>query len=119
MGKKFKGIGCPCVTPFDEEEALDLAKLRELVDFLINSEINAIIPASNCGESYSLTETEYHQLIDTVIDQVNNDVPIYVGVTNRIKYSYTFHCEIRNRSWCRRISFISSKNSKFNHTRIG
>ncbi|MCK5185161.1 MAG: dihydrodipicolinate synthase family protein, partial [Candidatus Heimdallarchaeota archaeon] len=80
MGKKFKGIGCPCVTPFDEEEALDLAKLRELVDFLINSEINAIIPASNCGESYSLTDTEYHQLIDTVIDQVNNDVPIYVGL---------------------------------------
>ncbi|MHA1122901.1 MAG: dihydrodipicolinate synthase family protein [Candidatus Heimdallarchaeota archaeon] len=80
MGKKFKGIGCPCVTPFDKEEALDLAKLRELVDFLINSEINAIIPASNCGESYSLTDTEYHQLIDTVIDQVNNDVPIYVGL---------------------------------------
>ena len=80
MGKKFKGIGCPCVTPFDEEEALDLTKLRELIDFLINSEINAIIPASNCGESYSLTETEYHQLIDTVIDQVNNAVPIYVGL---------------------------------------
>lgn len=80
MGKKFKGIGCPCVTPFDEEEALDLAKLREFVDFLINSEINAIIPASNCGESYSLTDTEYHQLIDTVIDQVNNAVPIYVGL---------------------------------------
>lgn len=80
MGKKFKGIGCPCVTPFDEEESLDLAKLRELVDFLINSEINAIIPASNCGETYSLTDTEYHQLIDTVIDQVNNAVPIYVGL---------------------------------------
>jgi 4-hydroxy-tetrahydrodipicolinate synthase len=80
MGKKFKGIGCPCVTPFDEEDALDLTKLRELVDFLINSEINAIIPASICGESYTLTDTEYHQLIDTVIDQVNNAVPIYVGL---------------------------------------
>jgi 4-hydroxy-tetrahydrodipicolinate synthase len=80
MGKKFKGIGCPCITPFDEEEALDLTKLRELIDFLINSEINAIIPASNCGESYTLTNTEYHLLIDTVIDQVNNAVPIYVGL---------------------------------------
>lgn len=80
MGKKFKGIGCPCVTPFDEEDSLDLTSLRELVDFLINSEINAIIPASNCGESYSLSDTEYHQLIDTVIDQVNNAVPIYVGL---------------------------------------
>ncbi|NHJ32857.1 MAG: dihydrodipicolinate synthase family protein [Asgard group archaeon] len=80
MGKKFKGIGCPCVTPFDEEEALDLTKLREFIDFLINSEINAIIPASNCGESYTLTDIEYHQLIDTVIDQVNNAVPIYVGL---------------------------------------
>ncbi|MBK5113169.1 MAG: dihydrodipicolinate synthase family protein [Candidatus Heimdallarchaeota archaeon] len=80
MGKKFKGIGCPCVTPFDEDGALDLTKLRELIDFLINSEINAIIPASNCGESYTLTDTEYHLLIDTVIDQVNNAVPIYVGL---------------------------------------
>ncbi len=80
MGKKFKGIGCPCVTPFDEDEALDLTKLRELIDFLINNEINAIIPASNCGETYSLTDVEYHQLIDAVIDQVNNAVPIYVGL---------------------------------------
>jgi len=85
MGKKFKGIGCPCVTPFDEEEELDLTKLRELIDFLINNEINAIIPASNCGESYSLTDTEYHQLIDTVIDQVNNAVPIYVGLPTESK----------------------------------
>ena len=80
MGKKFKGIGCPCVTPFNEDETLDLIGLRELVDFLINSEINAIITTGCCGESYSLSDEEYHQIIDTVIDQVNEAVPVYVGL---------------------------------------
>ncbi|MHA1211266.1 MAG: dihydrodipicolinate synthase family protein, partial [Candidatus Heimdallarchaeota archaeon] len=95
MAKKFKGIGCPCVTPFNEDETLNLTALRELVDFLINSEINAIIPTGNCGESYSLSDEEFHQVIDTIIDQVNDAVPIYVGLpsenNNRIlelaKYS--------------------------------
>ncbi|MGC9778557.1 MAG: dihydrodipicolinate synthase family protein [Candidatus Heimdallarchaeota archaeon] len=80
MGKKFKGIGCPCVTPFNEDETLDLAGLRELVDFLINSEINAIIPTGICGEPYSLNNEDYHSVIDTIIDQVNNAVPVYIGL---------------------------------------
>ncbi len=80
MGKKFKGIGCPCVTPFNQDESLDLIGLRELIDFLINCEINAIIPAGRSGESYSLSDEEYHQVIDTVIDQVNGAVPVYIGL---------------------------------------
>ncbi|MBN1328483.1 MAG: dihydrodipicolinate synthase family protein [Candidatus Heimdallarchaeota archaeon] len=80
MVKKFKGIGCPCVTPFNDDESLNLISLRELVDFLINSEINAIIPTGNCGESYSLSDEEYRQIIDTVIDQVNDEVPVYIGL---------------------------------------
>ena len=80
MAKKFKGIGCPCVTPFNADGTLDLIGLRELVDFLINSEINAIIPTGTCGEPYSLNDEEYHQIIDTVIDQVNGAVPVYIGL---------------------------------------
>ncbi len=80
MVKKFKGIGCPCVTPFNDDESLNLTALRELVDFLINSEINAIIPTGNCGESYTLSDEEYHVIIDTVVDQVNAAVPVYIGL---------------------------------------
>ena len=88
MGKKFKGIGCPCVTPFNADGTLDLIGLRELVDFLINSEINAIIPLGASGEPYTLDDEEYYQVIDTVIDQVNGAVPVYIGLpsesTNRL-----------------------------------
>ncbi|MHA1434525.1 MAG: dihydrodipicolinate synthase family protein [Candidatus Heimdallarchaeota archaeon] len=80
MPKKFKGIGCPCVTPFTEDGAIDVTSLRELVDFLINSEINAIIPTASCSESYTLSDEEYHLIIDTVVDQVNYAVPVYVGL---------------------------------------
>jgi 4-hydroxy-tetrahydrodipicolinate synthase len=80
MPKKFRGIGCPCVTPFTNEDTVDLTRFRELIDFLINSEINAIIAASCCGESYSLTDDEYLQVIDTAIDQVNKDVPVFIGL---------------------------------------
>ncbi|NHJ86533.1 MAG: dihydrodipicolinate synthase family protein [Asgard group archaeon] len=80
MPKKFKGIGCPCITPFDEHEELDLTTLREFIDYLINSEINAIIPAGACGEPYTLNNTEYQAVIDAVIDQVNEAVPVFVGL---------------------------------------
>ncbi|MBD3192901.1 MAG: hypothetical protein GF308_19835 [Candidatus Heimdallarchaeota archaeon] len=80
MAKKFKGIGCPCVTPFTKDGLLDLIHLRELVDYLINNEVKAILPASRCGEAYSLTISEYREIIDTVIDQVNAAVPVYVGL---------------------------------------
>lgn len=80
MPKKFKGIGCPIVTPFSEDGTIDVTSLRELVDFLINSEINAIIPTASCSESYTLSDDEYQLIIDTVIDQVNNAVPVYVGL---------------------------------------
>ncbi|NHK32870.1 MAG: dihydrodipicolinate synthase family protein [Asgard group archaeon] len=80
MPKKFRGIGCPCVTPFTEENELDLTGLRELIDFLINNEINAIIAAGCIGESQSLTDDEYLQVIDTAIDQVNKAVPVYIGL---------------------------------------
>ncbi|NHJ47467.1 MAG: dihydrodipicolinate synthase family protein [Asgard group archaeon] len=80
MPKKFRGIGCPCVTPFTEEDTIDFTRFRELIDFLINSEINAIIAAGCCGESHSLTDDEYIQVIDAAIDQVNEAVPVYVGL---------------------------------------
>ena len=85
MGKKFKGIGCPCITPFNQDESLDLIGLRELIDFLINSEINAIIPTGSSGEHYSLSDEEYHQVIDTILDQVNGAVPVYIGLPSESK----------------------------------
>lgn len=80
MGKKFRGIGCPCLTPFNADESLDLIHLRELVDFQINNEIHAIMPASSCGESYALRDEEYREIIDAVIDQVNEAIPVYMGL---------------------------------------
>ena len=80
MTKKFKGIGCPCVTPFHSDETLDLTALRELVDYLINNEIHAILPTAYGSESYSLNDEEFHQVIDAVIDQVNGVVPVFIGL---------------------------------------
>ncbi len=80
MPKKFRGIGCPCITPFSEENTFDITRFRELIDFLINSEINAIIAAGCSGESHSLSDDEYIHVIDTAIDQVNKAVPVYIGL---------------------------------------
>jgi 4-hydroxy-tetrahydrodipicolinate synthase len=87
MGKKFKGIGCPCVTPFHEDGSFAPIHFRELIDFLINNEIDAIIPGTVYGEEYSLSEEEFHQVIDVAIDQVNNEVPVYIALpTDSVNY---------------------------------
>ena len=56
--KKMRGIVVPILTPIDEEEKIDEAKLREQVDFVIEGGVLGILAFGSNGEFYMVEEEE-------------------------------------------------------------
>jgi len=75
----FKGAITAIVTPFKEDESLDLDALGRLVEFQIKNRIDGIVPCGTTGESPTLDYEEHEKVIQTVIDAANGRVPIIAG----------------------------------------
>ena len=70
------------LTPFKDNEDLDLEGLRENTEFLVEARKYGplvLTPAGSTGEQYTLTDEEYKKVIDTVIDTANGKVPVVPG----------------------------------------
>ena len=63
----LKGIIVPVATPFQEDESLDEAALRSMVDYLIESGVHGLFPAGSQGEFFSLTSDEKKRVMDITI----------------------------------------------------
>ena len=61
----FEGSFVALVTPFKDDESLDEAKLRELIEFQIDGGTHGIVPCGTTGESPSLSEEEHDRVIET------------------------------------------------------
>ena len=75
----FEGSFVALVTPFKDDESLDEAKLKELIEFQIDGGTHGIVPCGTTGESPSLSEEEHDRVIETTVDTVNGRVPIIAG----------------------------------------
>lgn len=83
----FQGSMVALVTPFLADN-VDVDTLRELVEFHISEGTSAIIAAGTTGESGTLTYQEKVLVIKTVIDAVNERVPVIAGTAA----NSTRHC---------------------------
>lgn len=75
----FKGAITAIVTPFKEDESLDLEALKRLVEFQIKGKIDGIVPCGTTGESPTLNYEEHEIVVETVIDAVKGRVPVIAG----------------------------------------
>ena len=76
----FKGIIPPIVTPIDEHERIIEKDLREHIDFMIKGGISGILAFGSNGEFYMQEEEEQKEILSIIIDQVNNRIPVYMGI---------------------------------------
>ena len=74
----FKGCGTAIATPFNEE-GVNLAEFKKLVENQINEGIDAIIVCGTTGESSTMTEEEKLKTIKCAVDTSNGRVPIIAG----------------------------------------
>lgn len=74
-----RGIIVPIVTPFKEDESINVAELCRQVDRQIEAGIHAIFCFGTNGEGYILDKEDKMLVLATVINQVAGRVPVYAG----------------------------------------
>src|SRR5437870_355760 len=82
MKLKFEGIWTPIPTPLTKHGKVDTDATRRLVDFHIEAGIDGLLPLGTSGEFALLQRKERKTVVDTVVDQADNRVPVVVGVSD-------------------------------------
>ncbi len=75
----FTGSGVALVTPMHPDGSVNYDKLKELIDFQINSGTDAIIACGTTGESAVLTHEEHVEVIKTTVKHTAGRVPVIAG----------------------------------------
>lgn len=84
----FGNVLTAMVTPFNNENKLDLERVTNLVEHLINNGTEGLVVAGTTGESPTLSHDEKLELFAHVVKVVNKRVPIIAGTgTNDTAYS--------------------------------
>ncbi|MBM3215507.1 4-hydroxy-tetrahydrodipicolinate synthase [Candidatus Poribacteria bacterium] len=75
----FRGSIVAIVTPFREDESLDIPQLKKLVEFHIEHGTHGIVPCGTTGESPTLSHEEHETVVEETIRAVDGRVPVIAG----------------------------------------
>ena len=80
MNKKriFKGTATALITPIDEN-GINFPQFEKLINWQIESGINALVVAGTTGESSTLTDEEHRDAISFAVKTAKGRVPIIAG----------------------------------------
>lgn len=79
MKYETNGIIPAMVTPMDQTGNINKKALRELTNYLIEGGVHGLFPVGSTGECYGLTLEQKKEVMETVIDETNSRIPVYVG----------------------------------------
>ncbi len=84
----FTGAGVALITPMNLDGSVNYEKLKELVDWHINSKTDAIIVCGTTGEPCTLSDEEHREVIRTVVRRANGKIPVIAGTgSNDTQYA--------------------------------
>ncbi len=84
----FTGAGVALITPMNLDGSVNYEKLKELVDWHINSKTDAIIVCGTTGEPCTLTDEEHREVIRAVVRRANGKIPVIAGTgSNDTQYA--------------------------------
>ena len=76
---QLKGVFPAMATPLTQEEKIDKAALRRLVNYLIDGGIHGIVALGSTGEFPAMTESMRQEVFETTLEEVNGKVPVLIG----------------------------------------
>ena len=79
---QLRGCGTALVTPFRRDGSLDLTRLAELVEWQINCGLSFLVACGTTGETPTLEEEEWLDVIRVTVETANKRVPIFAGCTH-------------------------------------
>ena len=80
MSDIAKGVLLPVITPFTGGK-VDIEAYKKLLVHYLGKGIHGLVPLGTTGESPTIEENEYDQIVEATIDVARDKVPIYVGVS--------------------------------------
>ncbi|MDM8565526.1 4-hydroxy-tetrahydrodipicolinate synthase [Candidatus Halobeggiatoa sp. HSG11] len=75
----FQGSMVALITPMTEDGKIDEASLRNLVDYHIKNQTNAIVSVGTTGESATLNHDEHCEVIKITVEQAAKRIPVIAG----------------------------------------
>lgn len=76
------GVAPVVPTIFHDDEGLDLPGLRRVIDYLVDSEVDAVCALANFSEQFALTDAERDAVAATVLEQVDGRVPVIMTTSH-------------------------------------
>lgn len=76
---ELRGCGTAIVTPFQQDESIDEAAFRRLVDFQIAGGVDFLVACGTTGESVTLSEKEQDRVVELTIEAAAGRVPTVAG----------------------------------------
>ncbi len=83
----FKGAGTALITPFKDGK-VDFEAFGNMLEFQINSGIDALVVCGTTGEPATLDDCEHKKVVEFAIEKVNHRVPVIAGTgSNNTQYA--------------------------------
>ena len=80
----FNGAWPALVTPFTDEDKVNVGVLRELVEYLIDKGVGGFYVCGGTGEGLFMVPEERKLVTEIVVDQVNGRVPVIAHIGSMI-----------------------------------
>lgn len=77
--RKFTGTGVAIITPFNSDMSIDYPAYEKIINYLIESGVDFLVPLGSTGETATLNEEEARKCLDFVIKINNGRKPILAG----------------------------------------
>ena len=77
-GSEFAGLSVAIVTPFKDGK-LDVERLREQIEFQVESGTNCVVPCGTTGESPTLSHPEHERVISETIQIAAGRIKVMAG----------------------------------------
>ncbi len=77
---RLKGMGVALITPFKDDESIDLDALIRMVDYQLQNNTDFLCVLGTTAETPTLSDEEKLLVKETVIQRVNGKIPILLGV---------------------------------------
>lgn len=78
----FTGVAPAMVTPFTEDGGVDEAAFRALIDWQVDSGVDALVVLGTTGENATIWPEERRRIVDIAVEQTAGRVPVIIGTGN-------------------------------------
>jgi N-acetylneuraminate lyase len=76
----FHGVWPALVTPFTNDNTVNIPVLRDLVDYLVDKKVDGFYVCGSTGEGVLMSVAERKLVVEAVLSQANGRVPVIVHV---------------------------------------